>query len=102
MSSVLMTSTMKSPPTLPLFVNFGRPDGGCVSPAVCGRAGTAGLAASTAPALFTVAAKPSAGPAATAPAKNWRRLIFGVFDTVAVPMVRVALIGRGKPQHSRL
>jgi hypothetical protein len=61
---------MKSPPTLPFVVIRGIADGVWVSPAVCGTAGTLGRAASTAPALFVVAASAATGPAAIAPAKN--------------------------------
>ena len=61
---------MKSPPTLPLVTSFGIADGAWVSPAVCGTAGTLGRAASTAPALFVVAAIAATGPAAIAPARN--------------------------------
>src|SRR5258705_7104136 len=81
MFSVLITSTMKSEPLRP-----------CVSGVASGRTfslgGTGGTlvprgAGVCATALSAAAARPSAGPAATAPARNWRRFILGDLDKAA-------------------
>src|SRR5258707_11091347 len=81
MLSVLITSTMKSEPLRAAVsgVASGRTfsfggTGGTLAPR------GAGVCAA---ALFAAAARPSAGPAATAPARNWRRLILGDLDKAA-------------------
>src|SRR6266566_4260044 len=81
MLSVLMTSTMKSEPLRPSVR-------GVASGSTFSLGGTAGTLAPRgagvcAAALFAAAARPSAGPAATAPARNWRRFILGDLDKAA-------------------
>src|SRR5882672_3132330 len=93
MLRALRQSTMKSEPTLPPVVSLCTSAGGFVSPAVCGLAGTAALAGRDSAATARLAAaNPMTGPAATAPARNWRRFILGVLDTVPVPGLRLPLL----------
>src|SRR6185437_7590011 len=81
MSSVLMTSTMKSEP---LRASVSGVAGGSTfslgGTGVTLDARGAGVCAAAFPAA---AARPSAGAAATAPARNWRRFILGGLDTAA-------------------
>src|SRR6202521_4804245 len=81
MLSVLITSTMKSEP-LRASVS------GVASGSTFSLGGTGGTlsvrgAGVCAAALPAAAARPSAGPAATAPARNWRRFILGDLDKAA-------------------
>src|ERR1700704_5370749 len=81
MFSVLITSTMKSEP---LRVSVS----GVASGSTFSFGGTGGTlvtrgGAVWAAALPAAAARPSAGPAATAPARNWRRFILGDLDKAA-------------------
>src|ERR1051326_504480 len=77
MSSVLMTSTMKSEPLRDSV--SGVPSGSTFS--FGGPGGTLETRAGAPGALALVAAaRPTAGPAASAPARNWRRFILGCFD----------------------
>src|SRR6266849_5001032 len=81
MFSVLITSTMKSEP-LRASVS------GVASGSTFSLGGTGGTldprgAGVCAAALFVAAARPSAGPTATAPARNWRRFILGDLDKAA-------------------
>src|SRR5258707_14751792 len=97
MLSACKQSTMKSEPALPLVTSLWASPGGFVSPAVWGLAGTAARAGGVSAATARLAAaNPMTGPAATAPARNWRRLIFAVLDTVPIP-VCVGLFGRIGP-----
>src|SRR6267142_3426618 len=81
MFSLLITSTMKSEP-LRASVS------GVASGSTFSLGGTGGTLAARgasvcAAALFAAATRPSAGPAATAPARNWRRFILGDLDKAA-------------------
>src|SRR5882672_7762236 len=81
MLSVLITSTMKSEP-LRASVS------GVASGSTFSFGGTGGTldprgAGVCAAALFVAAARPSTGPAAIAPARNWRRFILGDLDKAA-------------------
>src|SRR5438309_12079359 len=81
MFSVLITSTMKSEP---LRVSVS----GVASGSTFSLGGTGGTLTPRgggvcAAALLAAAARPSTGPAATAPARNWRRFILGDLDKAA-------------------
>src|SRR5258705_13465042 len=83
MFSVLITSTMKSEPLRPWV-------SGVASGSTFSLGGTGGTldprgADVCAVALLAAVARPSAGPAATAPARKWRRFLLGDFGNAASP-----------------
>src|SRR5258706_12732998 len=99
MLSVLITSTKKSEP-LRASVS------GVASGSTFSLGGTGGTlsdrGAGVCPAaLFAAAARPSAGPAATAPARNWRRFILGDLDKAASLIFGANLpLGRDKTKRA--
>src|SRR3954468_5949844 len=98
MFSVLITSTMKSEP-LRASVS-GVASGSTFSFGGTGRTLAARGAGVCALALFAAAARPSAGPAATAPARNWRRFILGDLDKEAsLVFGRICHSGTIKPSN---